>query len=150
MDGSEKVCAKSFRPNKGAAISLLQSKTSDTKQTIYIAYARDQDICPIMALKAWIEKGQIKEGAVFRSLIKGGRTGGRLSGHAVSSIIKSYFGANFSGHSARRGLVTASAEKGTSIHIIKKHSRHKSADMVLRYVEVAKGFEDSSVTILGV
>lgn len=135
---------------KGVIISLLQSKTSETKEIVYVAYARDQDICPILALKTWVEKAQIKEGAIFRSLIKGGRTGDRLSGHTVSSIIKKYFGQNFSGHSARRGLVTASAEKGTSIHIIKKHSRHKSADMVLRYVEAARGFEDSSVSILGV
>jgi integrase len=129
---------------------LLQSKTSDTKQIIYIAYAKDQDLCPIRSLKAWIEKAHISEGAVFRSLIKGGKVGKRLSGHTVSAIIKKHFGENYSGHSARRGLVTASAEKGTSIHTIKKHSRHKSADMVLRYVEDARGFEDSSVIILGV
>ena len=102
------------------------------------------------SLKAWIEKAQIKEGSIFRSLIKGGEIGNRLSGHTVSNIIKKYFGNNYSGHSARRGLVTASAEKGTSIHTIKKHSRHKSADMVLRYVEAAKGFDDSSVITLGV
>lgn len=135
---------------KGATVSLLQSKTSDTKQTIYIAYAKDQDLCPIKSLKAWIEWAQITEGAVFRHLIKGGKVGERLSGHTVSFIIKKHFGDNYSGHSARRGLVTASAEKGTSIHTIKKHSRHKSADMVLRYVEAARGFEDSAVTILGI
>ena len=58
-------------------------------------------------------------------------------------------GEAFSGHSARRGLVTASAETGTALHIIKKHSRHKSADMVLRYVDDVNGFEESSVAMLG-
>ena len=136
--------------DKGMIVSLLQSKTSDIKQDIYIAHAKDKDLCPVNSLKAWIEKAQIKEGSIFRSLIKGGEIGNRLSGHTVSNIIKKYFGNNYSGHSARRGLVTASAEKGTSIHTIKKHSRHKSADMVLRYVEAAKGFDDSSVITLGV
>ena len=136
--------------DKGFSISLLQCKTSDTKQTIYIAYTKDKDICPVKALKIWIEKSQIVDGAIFRSLIKGGKISNRLSGHAVSEIIKLHFGKEYSGHSPRRGLVTASAEKGTSIHIIKKHSRHKSIDMVLSYIEDSKGFEDSSVTMLGV
>lgn len=135
---------------KGLAVSLLQSKTSDTKQIVYITHAKDKDICPVKALKAWIEKALISDGAVFRSLLKGNKVANRLSGHAVSAIIKAHFGAEYSGHSTRRGLVTASAEKGTPMHIIKKHSRHKSADMVMRYVEEAKGFEDSAVTILGV
>lgn len=136
--------------DKGMAISILQSKTSDTKQIVYISFTRDKDICPVNSLKKWIEQSEIKEGAVFRSLLKGGKVSNRLSGHAVSEIIKLHFGSEYSGHSARRGLVTASAEKGTPMHVIKKHSRHKSADMVLRYVEDARGFEDSSVAVLGV
>lgn len=135
---------------KGVAISLLQSKTCDTKQVVYVAAAKDKDICPVNALKSWLAKSEIKSGAIFLSLMKGDKLAGRLSGHSVNSIIKAYFGDEYSGHSARRGLATASAEKGTSIHIIKKHTRHKSADMVLRYVEHAKGFEDSAVAILGV
>lgn len=136
--------------DKGMAISLLQSKTTDTKQTVYISFARDKDICPVNSLKKWIEKSEIKEGAIFRSLLKGGKIANRLSSHAVSEIIKLHFGREYSGHSARRGLVTASADKGTPMHVIKKHSRHKSADMVLRYIDESRGFEDSSVSVLGV
>ena len=130
--------------DKGMIIFLLQSKTSDKKQNIYISFAKDKDICPVSSLKEWIEKAEIKEGAVFRSLLKGNKISNRLSGHAVSEIIKLHFGNEYSGHSARRGLVTASAEKGTPIHVIKKHSRHKSADMVLRYIDDSRGFEDKS------
>ena len=135
---------------KGMVIFLLQSKTSDKKQNIYISFAKDKDICPVSSLKEWIEKAEIKEGAVFRSLLKGNKISNRLSGHAVSEIIKLHFGNEYSGHSARRGLVTASAEKGTPIHVIKKHSRHKSADMVLRYIDDSRGFDDSSVLALAV
>lgn len=135
---------------KGVVIFLLQSKTSDKKQNIYISFTKDKDICPVRSLKEWIEKAEIKEGAVFRSLLKGNKIANRLSGHAVSEIIKLHFGKEYSGHSARRGLVTASAEKGTPIHVIKKHSRHKSADMVLRYIDESRGFEDSSVSTLGI
>jgi integrase len=135
---------------KGVTVSLLQSKTSDTAQQVYISLAKDQDLCPVKALLKWLEKAQIKEGAIFRSFLKGSKLSGRLSGHGVSEIIKRHFGEKYSGHSARRGLVTASAEKGTSMHVIKKHSRHKSANMVLRYIDDAKGFEDSAVNVLGV
>jgi len=136
--------------DRGVAILILQSKTSDTKQSIYLSFARDKDICPVKALQTWLEVSSINEGAIFRAFFKGNKIASRISGHSVSEIIKQYFGKEYSGHSARRGLVTASAEKGTPIHIIKKHSRHKSADMVLHYIEESKGFEDSVVKILGV
>lgn len=136
--------------DKGVSLSIMQSKTSDTKQVVYLAYAKDRDLCPVKALKTWLEVAGIQDGAVFRSLQKGGKIAGRISGHGVSEIIKRHFGENYSGHSARRGLVTASAEKGSAIHVIKKHSRHKSANMVLRYIEDSRGFEDSAVTVLGV
>lgn len=136
--------------DSGLVVNLMQSKTQDTKQKVYISYAKDNDICPVKALKSWLEISGITEGAIFRSIFKNGLTSSRLSGHSVSNIIKDHFGFQYSGHSARRGLVTASAEKGTPLHIIKKHSRHKSADMVLKYVEEGQGFSYSSVSVLGV
>lgn len=120
------------------------------KTDSYTSYAKDNDICPAKALKSWLEISGIKAGTIFRSLLKNRAIEGHLSGHSVSNVIKDHFGFNYSGHSARRGLITASAEKGTPIHIVKKHSRHKSADMVLRYVEEGQGFSYSSVSVLGV
>lgn len=68
----------------------------------------------------------------------------------MSEIIKRHFGDQYSGHSTRRGLLTSAAEQGVSVHLLKKLGRHKSADMTLRYVEGAKGFEESAVAVLGV
>lgn len=135
--------------DKGVAITLLQSKTSDTKQVIYIAHARDVDLCPVKAIKDWLEASQITEGALFRSLSKAGRLLGRLSGHSVSAIIKRHFGDDYSGHSARRGAAIEAAERGASIHSLKKIGRWKGADMALRYAEAAAAFDDSAVAILG-
>jgi site-specific recombinase XerD len=156
--------------DKGVTVSLLQSKTSDTKQTIYVAQARDKDICPVKALKEWLvclekhkstqteeenrEKLSDKERdtrkALFRSLLKGGKLSHRISGHAISDIIKRHFGEEYSGHSTRRGLATAAADAKTPIHLLKKFGRWKGADMPLRYMESANGFEDSAVAVLGV
>ncbi len=126
----------------------MQSKTLDTAQVVY--YAKDKNICPVSALKAWIEKAQIKEGATFRSLAKGDKVAGRLSGHSVSAVIKIHFGEEYSDHSTRRELLTDAAEKNTPLHVLKKLSRHKSSEMMLRYAEAAKNFEDSTVSVLGV
>jgi integrase len=137
--------------DKGAEATLLQSKTSDTAEIVYLAYARkDKDICPVALLKTWLNKAKITEGAIFRSFMKGDKVSGRLSGHSVSQILKNHFGEEYSGHSTRRGLLTDAAEKNTPIHIMKKLSRHKSAEMILRYAEAAQGFEDSAVSVLGI
>jgi|ERR1051326_2892930 integrase len=136
---------------KGITVNILQSKTTDMNQTVYISYAKDKDICPVRALNAWIYISEITSGPIFRSIYKGGRVSpDRLSGPAISDIIKKHFGDEYSGHSTRRGLITASAEKGTPIHVIKKHSRHKNVNMVFTYIEHAKGFDESSVITLGV
>lgn len=137
--------------DKGAEATLLQSKTSDTAEIVYLAYAcKNKDICPVENLKAWLEKAKITEGAIFRSLMKGNKVASRLSGHSVNQVLKDHFGEEYSGHSTRRGLLTDAAERNTPLHIMKKLSRHKSSEMVLRYAEAAKGFEDSSVSVLGV
>lgn len=100
---------------RGMAVSLLQSKTSATNRKVDLAYAKDKEICPIIAVKEWIEKARLKEGALFLSLLKGGKLSSRLSGHAVCKIIKEHFGEEYSGHSARRGSVTASAAMGATM-----------------------------------
>lgn len=134
----------------GITIHLLQSKTSDTILKKYISPAIDKDICPITSLNAWLNVANINNGPIFYSLLKNGKLGNRLSGHGVSEILKRHFGNDYSGHSPRRGLLTEEAKKNTPIHIMKQHTGHKSADMVLNYIDDIKGFEHSSVKILGV
>ena len=135
---------------KGLTITLLQSKTSDTAVRVYLAPVCDKSICPVRAFKAWINEAGISSGPLFRPIGKGGKLKAeRLSGHAVATIMKERFGSEYSGHSLRRGLATSAAETGTPITKIKAHTRHKSADMVLRYIEQVEGFENTSAKSLG-
>jgi integrase len=135
---------------KGMIVRIMQSKTSDTAVNIYVGHCKDRGICPVELYKAWLAASGITDGPVFRPIAKGGKVGTqRLSGHAVAVLMKSTFGEAYSGHSARRGLATCAAESGVSIARIQQHTRHKSADMVLRYVERATGFEHSSTKSLG-
>lgn len=118
---------------------------------MYIPFTEDSAICPVIALKRWLEVSGINEGPIFRSLMKGGCISEQqLSAHSVSHIMKRLFGKDYSGHSLRRGLVTETAKAGVPIHEIQKFSRHRSVDMVLRYVEKAKGFQSTPAKALGV
>ncbi len=60
---------------------------------------------------------------LFHSLLKDGKNFKRISGHAVCDIIKRYFSKEYSGHSNRRGLVTAAADAKTTIYLLKKFGR---------------------------
>lgn len=136
---------------KGVLLKLLQSKTSDERVDIYLSKAKDSLVCPVVALQSLIRHGQLKQGSIFRSMIKGDKlSDNRLSGHAVAVIMKGRFGKEYSGHSLRRGVVTELASEGIKIPQIQKISRHKSIDMVLRYVESAEGFENTSSRFLEV
>jgi integrase len=135
---------------KGIVLSLLQTKTSDEVVRIYLTRTRDPSICPVIALKNWITASKINTGSLFHSLIKGGTLSKkRLTGHALANIMKQRFGNEYSGHSLRRGLITAVAEKGAPIHKIQQHSRHKTVDIIIRYIEKAEGFEHTSAITLG-
>lgn len=134
---------------KGMKILLFGSKTNDSLEEIYVTRSKDIDVCPVCALYEWITISNTYSGPIFRGLIKGGYISEkRLSGHAISVIMKDVFGKDYSGHSTRRGVITELSEKGVPIHKIQKVSRHKSSDMILRYAEAAKGYDSSAITIL--
>lgn len=136
--------------NQGAKLLLLGSKTSESLEEIYIKRCSDEELCPVNAIENWLEILKADTGPVFRGLIKGGGISeNRLSGHAVSVIMKEVFGKEYSGHSTRRGVITELSDKGVPLHQIQKISRHKSTDMILRYSEVSKGYKSSSGSVLG-
>ncbi len=136
--------------NKGIILHLMQTKTSDTVQNVYLTETKNSSICPVDAIMTWIQVACITEGPIFCSIKKGGVLAGRIAGESIASIYKKYFGEEYSGHSGRRGLATEAAEAGASILKIQQHTRHKSANMVMRYVESVEGFKNTSAITLGV
>ncbi len=136
--------------DKGVILTLLQTKTSDQAVRVYLTYTKDVTICPVKALKRWLCASQITSGPVFCSLIKGNKASyKRLSGRFVAKIMNYQFGKDYSGHSLRRGLVTSVAEKGIALPKIQQLSRHKTLNMVLKYIEHVEGFENASTINLG-
>lgn len=84
------------------------------------------------------------ERPLFCAVIKGGKvTGEKLSDKAVVRLVKQAAeGAGldaekFSGHSLRRGLLTAGADNRANLAELMRQSRHRSAQSVLGYLEPA-------------
>lgn len=140
---------------EGMSVLLRKSKTDQTGQgrVIAIPYGKNPDpkLCPVRMLKRWIDEAQIKEGALFRKLHKGGKVLGALANtESVANIIKEWAAAagfnpkDFSGHSLRHGFVTTANKKKKSMHSIMQQTGHKSYDMMRRYIEDQDLFEDNA------
>ena len=136
---------------RGMIVTILQSKTSSSAVKVFYSRGKDLSVCPVMAYENWLNCFPNRTGPVFRRFYKGETIAPKaLTCQSISKIMKSYFGKAYSGHSLRRGLVTEAAKTGVPIAQIQKLSRHKSLDMVMRYVEAITGFEESSVKVLSV
>jgi integrase len=147
----------------GIRITLKRSKTDQEGAGQTVAIPRDHGFGAIAALEAWLSAAGITSGAIFRPVIKGGKSvapraaGGRLTTHAVAIIIKDAVKAGciaggmsetkaedrakfFSGHSLRAGFATSAASYGVTGENIARQTRHKSTQMVQRYVREAELF----------
>lgn len=95
------------------------------------------------ALKNWLTRSGIIEGAVFRSIGKGNLLrGNRLDSRDAHRILKRRavnaslrHAANVSGHSLRVGMAQDLAAKNIDIGSIKQARSWKSISMVARYTE---------------
>jgi integrase len=105
-------------------------------------------MCPVRALRAWLEAAGITIGPVFRSVDRHGRIGDRMSARAVADVVKAHAEAAgldpaaFSGHSLRAGFVTSAAERGARAERIMDHTGHRSVAMVRVYTRRADAFAD--------
>jgi len=134
----------------GAKVTIRRSKTDQEGQGQSIGIARGAALCPVAALEGWLAAGGITAGPVFRSVDRHGKLQpGRLGDRAVATVVKRYAtaagldAAKYSGHSLRAGLVTQAALNDVPERIIQKQTRHKSADMLRRYIREASLFRDN-------
>lgn len=81
-----------------------------------VAIARDVNLCPVEALKAWLSAAEITTGEIFRSVNRHGHLQpGAVTNQVVAMVVKRYATAagldarKYAGHSLRAGLVTSAA-----------------------------------------
>ena len=137
--------------DEGARVLIPRSKTDQHAkgQTVAIIKEVGSDYCPVTALQDWLTVSEIGSGAVFRRMFKNDTVGkDGLSPQSVALLIKKYAelaglqAASYAGHSLRRGFLTSAAQNDRSVFKMAQQSRHKTLDMVQRYVEDERVFED--------
>jgi len=120
-----------------------------------IPSGKEVNYCPIQALLDWQMASHHHHGPVFREIFKNDRVGEHaIQGQQVNRIIQKLAqqlnllnAGKISAHSLRRGFATEAFRKGASLNHIKKHGRWKSLKTVLEYLEDARLFVDSPVSV---
>lgn len=143
---------------KGIVLHLRQSKTDQEGkgQLVGIPRGRHDETCPVRAVQTWLDVAGIEGGPVFRSVSKGGAVADRhLSGRAVNLVVKRHVESigldpdRYGAHSLRSGFATAAARAGASEREIMRHTRHKSRQIVRRYIEECGIFQANAADKLG-
>jgi integrase len=143
---SAAVCSDIEWRSQGIVLSLPRSKTDQEGQgrTVAIPCRRDA-VCPVNALREWLEAGRITDGPLFRPITKGGQVlGSSLSGNATAEIVKQHVMAIgldpelYSGHSLRAGFATSAAAAGVPSWKIRAQTGHASDAMLNRYIRAGE------------
>ena len=127
---------------EGAKIFVRRSKTDQSGEgmTKGIPYFSNPEYCPVVSLKKWIEKSEIKSGKIFD-----------ISDKSVALTVKKYTGLagldsnKYSGHSLRSGFATSTAEFGAEERSIMAMTGHKTTQMVRRYIQEANLFKNNAL-----
>ncbi len=83
-------------------ITIRRSKGDQEGKGAVVAIPKGETVCPVEALKAWIEAAGITEGRLFRSVRKGGRTlGESMTGQTVANVVKRFAAAGMTHASSR-------------------------------------------------
>jgi integrase len=138
----------------GLVLHIARSKTDQTGKGAKIAiHARKGDLCPVAAVHdwfAWLKASGIVDGPIFRSVKRGSRVGSSaLTERGAFEIFRSRGKdagiEGLSGHSARVGAIKKASLVGASVAEIAAVSRHKTASVVLSYIDDAHLFSGKDV-----
>lgn len=146
-----------FKRN-GLVVTIRRSKTDQegAGRKIAIPNGTHAETCPVRAVRSWIDTAGIQNGAIFRSINRGGNMSTkRLSDKAVALIVKRNVKlagldpARYAGHSLRAGLATSAAQAGVEEKKIMDQTRHKSVNMVRRYIREGDMFRGNAAGRVG-
>ena len=139
---------------EGVKIVIRKSKTDQFGEGMVkgLPYFSNQNYCPVLHLKKWLELSNIKSGPLFRRFSKSFKLSeNRLTDQSVALLLKNYLNVagienkNYSGHSLRSGFATVSAESGADERSIMAMTGHKTTQMVRRYIKEANLFKNNAL-----
>src|SRR6266851_4072175 len=143
-----------FDPD-GVQIAIRCSKTDQerTGAVVGLPYGDHEHTCPVRALRAWLAYLDDGQPAVFRRMSRWGTPcRSRLTAQSVALVVKRHVetvGQDpnvFAGHSLRAGMATSAAAGGATEHDIMQQTRHRSVEMVRRYIRDGELFSTTNAT----
>ena len=129
---------------EGVKILIRKSKTDQSGEGIMkaIPYFDNQEFCPVIALKNYINY-MFKDNNVDKIF--------QISDKSVALILKRYAekagldSTKYAGHSLRSGFATTAAEFGAEERNIMAMTGHKTTQMVRRYIHEANLFKNNAL-----
>lgn len=127
---------------EGVVIRVGRTKTDQEGRGRYLTVAAlpGEPLCPVAALRAWLEAAGVVAGPVFRGFRRGGGIRATaLSANFVGVVVKASARAagldpvRFGGHSLRAGYVTDARRSGEAWGEIMEQTGHKKVETVKRY-----------------
>jgi len=142
---------------EGVLIRLRKSKTDQELEGLTRAIPfGSEPICPINALKDWLDKSCITQGPIFKPVNRWDQIQDKaLSPAAINGFLKDLgkkcqfdFVPELSSHSFRRGLSTSAARERVDFTLIKKQGGWKSDATVWGYIEEGQLFAENATFTL--
>jgi integrase len=136
--------------DRGLDVFIAKSKTDQEGRGQVVSVPESATLSVPAALRAWIGAAALSTGPLFVGVRQGAATPKRLSTRDVARVVKRWAKrigldpALFSGHSLRAGFLTTAAESGKSVWAMQRQSRHKSIEMVAKYVRAADRHRDNA------
>jgi site-specific recombinase XerC len=134
----------------GATLTIRHSKTDKTGKGEHVGIPRSGgSLCAVAALERWLDAASISAGPVFL-----GAYGARMAPRRVATLCKRWAGkSGFSereigAHSLRRGCITTMHGAGIDLRSGMSHSRHKTTQIYLGYVQEKAALENPAVKAL--
>jgi integrase len=127
----------------GLEVRLARSKTDQEGEGYAkgLPYANAPELCPVRALRRYLDEASIDEGPLFRAVDRRGRLGARsLCDRSVARIVQraaataGLDASRFAGHSLRAGFATTAARKGRGLDAIMRQTGHRSERVARGYV----------------
>lgn len=122
-------------------IRLSRTKTTQADSDAFVLLVGR----PVLALKGWLERAGITQGAVFRGIDRWGNLQKRaLTPQAVNLILKRRIAAAgldpaaFSAHGLRSGYLTETARRGIPLPEAMQQSQHRSVQQASNYYNDAE------------
>lgn len=137
---------------EGMIVAIRRSKTDQEGHGTEkgIPFAGNAAVCPVRALRAWLDAASLTHGPLFRAVDRHGNVAPeRMSDRSVARIVQRVAGAagieaNVAGHSLRAGFATTAAAKGKSLDAIMRQTGHRSERVARTYVRHGTVFVDNA------